>query len=312
MHNVKLLNNDANNDLNMIPSTSSSHNMNRRHQRSLNHKRMSFNGKNENSIDADDMDLALSLAFPNDMDNMKKYTDQIWRKTLSSDCDPSIHTPWEKQPEVNKTPAIVWPSTSFSAPKNHFYGEDFWSGGNIFFPTSAPIPAVGSSNPKRLSIDAKQRKKVPGNKQTSVEIDDDFNHSLKKRLSLSSLRTSLCRQKAVENLNNGNAAQATSSNAIDDDEFLQVFVFFLLFYFLFLWKMILYFLITKIFIDFSGDFQHELRHFLDDESRSTAEHKRIKKQQEEQVRFTANSSEFPSFLPTSIFQVRRASQLELN
>jgi hypothetical protein len=227
MHNVKLLNNDANNDLNMIPSTSSQ-NMTRRHQRSLNPKRMSFNGKNENSIDADDMDLALSLAFPNDMDNMKKYTDDIWRKTLSSDCDPSIHTPWEKQPEVNKTPAIVWPSTSFSAPKNHFYGDDFWTGGNIFFPTSAP-PTATSSHVKRLSMDAtKHRKKIPGNRPTSVEIDDDFNN-MKKRLSLSSLRTSLCRQKAVENLNNGNNAQATTSNALDDDEFLQVFVFLFIF-----------------------------------------------------------------------------------
>ena len=210
MHNVKLLNSDA------IPSTSSQ-SPSRRYQR---HKRISLNGKNENSIDADDMDLALSLAFPNGMENMKKYTDDIWRKTLSSDCDSLIHTPWEKQPEVAKSPSMVWPSTSFNAPKNnHFYGDDFWSGGNIFFPTSAP-PTAGPSNPKRHSIaDVKHRKKVPGSKP--VEMDEDFSN-INKRLSLSSLRTSLCRQKAVENLNNGNAAQAVSANALDDDEFLQV------------------------------------------------------------------------------------------
>jgi hypothetical protein len=230
MHNVKLLNNETSNDLSMIPSTSSQ-SPSRRHQRSLSHKRT--NGRGENSIDADDMDLALSLAFPNDMENMKKYKDDIWRKTLSSDCDPSIHTPWEKQPEVAKSPAMVWPSTSFNPPKNHFYGDDFWTGSNIFFPTSAP-PSAGPSNPKRHSVDVKHRKKVPGKPSTSsVDIDDDFN-SINKRLSLSSLRTSLCRQKAVENLNNGNAAQAASANALDDDEFLQVSFFFCLHFFLFI------------------------------------------------------------------------------
>lgn len=219
MQNVKLLNNDPNNDLNMVPSTSSHMN---KHQRSLSHKRM-FNDNNENSIDADEMDLALSLAFPNDMENMKKYKDDVWRKTLLSDCDPSIQV-WEKQPEVNKTPAIVWPSSSshgmFGAPKNNYYNDDIWtmSGGNIFFPTSAPTP---SSSIKRMPVDTKNRKKVPTILPPSVEIDDDFNH-MKKRLSLTSLRTSLCRQKALENLNNGNA-NADSSSALDtDDEFLQV------------------------------------------------------------------------------------------
>lgn len=235
MHNVKLLNHDANNDLNMMPSTSSH---NKRHQRSLSHKQMFHNDRNEISIDADDMDIALSLAFPNNMDNMNKYKDDIWRKTLSSDCDPSISV-WEKQPEVNKTPtpAIIWPSTSshglFGSPKNHYYGDDIWSmsGGNIFFPTSAPTTS-SASHIKRVSNEVKHRKKIPGNKATttsmlvpstsSLEMDDDFNH-MKKRLSLSSLRTSLCRQKAVENLNNGNAAHACSSSALDnDDDFLEV------------------------------------------------------------------------------------------
>lgn len=237
MQNVKLLNNDANNDLNMIPSTSSQDRRNQRHSSS---KRMSFNDRSENSIDADEMELELSLAFPNNMDSMKRYSDDIWRKTISSDCEPSIPI-WEKQPEVNKnktqTPAIVWPSTSshglFTPPKNHFYGDDIWSnmsGGNVFFPTSAPNASTPSIN--RFSNEVKHRKKIPGNKPStsSVEIDDDFNH-MKKRLSLSSLRTSLCRQKAVENLNNGNAAvHACSSTALDDDDdFLQVAVLLLFF-----------------------------------------------------------------------------------
>ena len=235
MQNVKLLNKDSNNDLNMIPSTSS----NKRHQRSLSYKQMSFNDKNENSIDADDVELALSLAFPNDMDNMKKYTDDIWRKTLSSDCDPSIQV-WDKQSEANKTPAIVWPSTSshglFNAPKNHYYGDDIWSnvpGGNIFFPTSAPSTST-LTNVKKPSVDVKHRKKIPGNKTlmvpstSSIDIDDDFNH-MKKRLSLSSLRTSLCRQRALENLNNGNAAHAFSTEIDADDDFLEVD--FVIFYF---------------------------------------------------------------------------------
>lgn len=218
MQNVKQdVLNDANNDLNMIPSSSSS----RRHQKSLSHNRMSFNDKNENSIDAEDLDLALSMAFPNDMDNMKKYTDDIWRKTLSSDCDS----------DSNKTPSIVWPSSQglFGAPRP-YCSDDIWSnvpGGNIFFPTSAPSTSA-LSNVKKISTDVKHRKKSPGNKSvivpstSSIDFDDDFNN-MKKRLSLSSLRTSLCRQRAVENLNNGNAPLAFSSSPLDpDDDFLEV------------------------------------------------------------------------------------------
>lgn len=212
MHNVKLLNNDDN----MTPSTSSQA-ASRRQRPSSSQKRQLMN---ENSIDADEIDLALSLAFPSNMDNMKKYTDDIWRKTLSSDCDPPIL--WETQNEPS-TP-IDWQSTSrhglCSPPKNHFYGEDIWSGGNIFFPTSAPLPSTSS----RLSAEVRHRKKIPSGKKTTSEFDDDFDH-MKKRLSLTSLRSSLCRQKAVENLNNGNAVHAQQRNtaALDaDNDFLQV------------------------------------------------------------------------------------------
>lgn len=227
--NVKLSNNDVNNDQNMMPSTSSGSS---RSYRSRSNKALSYNDNNENSIDADEIDLALSLAFPNDMENMKKYTDDIWRKTLSSDCDSSIPV-WSKQPEVNKTPAIGWPSTSthglYSPSNNHFYVEDIcssMSGGNIFFPTSAPTTSTASTT-KKSSTEQKHKKKVPGNQvssTSSIDIDEDFNH-IKKRLSLSNLRNSLCRQKAVENLNNNSAPQpqASSSNALDSDEdFLQV------------------------------------------------------------------------------------------
>lgn len=230
-----MINNDSNNDLSASSSTSSQ--SKKRHQRSLSHKHLPFNDNKENSIDADEMDLALSLAFPNDMENMKKYTDDIWRKTLSSDCDSSTQV-WEKQPEVKKTPAVVWPSTSshglFSAPKNHYFSDDIWlnmSGGNIFFPTSAPSTSASGSSIKKASIDLKHGKKVPSKvPPTSVEFDDDFNN-MKKRLSLSSLRTSLCRQKAVENLNNGNSAHGSSSRNNDsDDDFLQVDFSFFSFY----------------------------------------------------------------------------------
>lgn len=172
------------------------------------------------------MDLALSLAFPNDMENMKKYTDDIWRKTLSSDCDSSIQV-WEKQPEVNKTPAIVWPSTSthglFSTPKNHFYTDDIWanmSGGNIFFPTSA-ASALPQSMPKRATNENQRNRVASMAPSTSSIVDIDDDH-MKKRLSLSSLRTSLCRQKGFENLNNESTEACKGSTIDPDDDFLQV------------------------------------------------------------------------------------------
>lgn len=230
---VKLLSKD-NSDTKALPSTSSgtytkpsSHS-----RRSLKNKKLSLNENNENSIDADDsLDLELALNFPKDME---KYTDDIWRKTLS-DCDPSIHTPWEKQPEVNKTPSIVWPSTSsdemYSPMRSQFF-PDFWSGGNIFFPTST-APSTSSSTAaataRNSSVsDLKHQRKVPIGKSstatTTGTVDDDDFNSIKKRLSLSSLRSSLCRQKGNESMN---IARTSASDDDDDDvDFLQVLISF--------------------------------------------------------------------------------------
>lgn len=198
--------------------------------RTLRHKRFSLN---ENSIDADNLDV--SFPFPNDFDNMKKYTDDIWQKTVSSDCgDQSIQV-WEKQPETSKP--SLWSTSSSSLyvpPRNSFYDDDIWSmnGGNIFFPTSGP-----STSSKRLSTnDSKNRSKkhlsmkLPQpSTSTTMDSDDEL---IKKRLSLSSLRNSLCRQKALENLNNGALAQSSAFPTDSSDDFLQVIIFYLFLSFL--------------------------------------------------------------------------------
>lgn len=221
-----------------FPSTSiaSSSSQSKRNPRIINnhHKRFSLN---ENSIDADNIDV--SFAFPHDFD---KYSDDIWRKTVSSDCDQSIPV-WEKQPEPMTN---MWGASSSSGfyepPRNtHFYDNDiFSSGGNFFFPTSGE--SSKSTNSRRLTTaDPKPsgRKKqygsrVPTTSSAAHESDDEF-QTIKKRLSLSSLRTSLCRQKALENLNNNinnnsEAAAASSSGngeisiSGSNDDFLQVFI----------------------------------------------------------------------------------------
>lgn len=221
-------------DTRALPSTSSgTYNKPSSHsrQRLMKNKKLSLTENNENSIDADDsLDLELALNFPKDME---KYTDDIWRKTLS-DCDPSIHTPWEKQPEINKTPSIVWPSTSsdeiYNSMKTQFF-PDFWSGGNIFFPTNVAAgpstSAAAAANARNSSVsDLKYQRKVPISKSTTTSAtadDDDFNN-IKKRLSLSSLRSSLCRQKDSMHI-----TQASTSDDDDDVDFLQVLIIFLCF-----------------------------------------------------------------------------------
>lgn len=231
-----MLSKDTNSDtIAQQPSTSSgtySKPSSHSRQRLVKNKKLSLTEKNENSIDADDnLDLELALNFPKDME---KYTDDIWRKTLS-DCDPSIHTPWEKQPEINKTPSIIWPSTSsdeYNPMRSQFF-PDFWSGGNIFFPTNvaagpstATVSSGNARNANSSVSDLKHQRKVPISKSTTTTAtvdDDDFN-SIKKRLSLSSLRSSLCRQKGNESMN---IAQVNTSDDDDDVDFLQVLIIFL-------------------------------------------------------------------------------------
>lgn len=237
IHNVKLLNNDERkNYANNFPSTSTAASSSKRNPRINNHKRFSL----ENSIDADVNNFDVSFAFPHEFE---KYSDDIWRKTVSSDCDQSIPV-WEKQPEPNMT---MWGTSSgfYEPPRNsHFYDNDIFStGGNFFFPTSG----ASTSTSRRLSAaDTKpssRRKqygsRVPTTSNTTsvaLESDDEF-QTIKKRLSLSSLRTSLCRQKALENLNNnenqgagasvtGGASTSATGSGISgsNDDFLQVFM----------------------------------------------------------------------------------------
>lgn len=224
------------------PSSSSSiQNVYKRNPRTLRHKRFSLN---ENSIDADNIDI--SFPFPHDFDNMKKYTDDIWQKTVSSDCgDQSSIQVWEKQPDASK-PTMAWSESSTSSlyvpPRRAFYDDDFWSdisGGNIFFPASTSAGPSTSSNSgsstKRLSTTDQNKNRSKKNfgiktsqnvPSTSIDSDDDL---IKKRLSLSSLRNSLCRQKALENLNN-NAAQSSTFQTDSNDDFLQVVIIFILYY----------------------------------------------------------------------------------
>lgn len=238
IHNVKLLNNDERRSYGSnFPSTStasSSHSKRNPRIISNHHKRFSLN---ENSIDADNIDV--SFAFPHDFDkNLSRYSDDIWRKTVSSDCDQSIPV-WEKQPEPMTN---VWGASSnfYEPPRNtHFFDNDiFSSGGNFFFPTSGASTSNGrrltTADPKPSSRRKQYGNRVPSTNTSSTTLDsDDEFQTIKKRLSLSSLRTSLCRQKekALENLNNENQGGASSSSngassAISgsNDDFLQVFI----------------------------------------------------------------------------------------
>lgn len=235
---VKLLSKDSG-DL-ALPSTSSgtytkpstqSH-----MRRSLKSAKQPLHDNHENSIDADDsLDLELALNFPKELE---KYTDDIWRKTLS-DCDPSIHTPWEKQPEVNKTPSIVWPSSSsademYNPMRSQFF-PDFWTtGGNIFFPTPNAGASTSSSTSAavRNSSDLRNQRKVPiGGKSTANSADEDDFSNIKKRLSLSSLRSSLCRQQKGGNESVNIARTSTSDDDDDDVDLLQVLIIISIFYF---------------------------------------------------------------------------------
>jgi hypothetical protein len=142
----------------------------------------------------------------------------------------------------------MWGASSgfYEPPRNsHFFDNDiFSSGGNIFFPTSGGASSgisrrLADSKPSNRRKQYGSRVPIPNTSSTALDSDDEF-QTIKKRLSLSSLRTSLCRQKALENLNNNNsnnnengaAASSTSgangaSSGISgsNDDFLQVFIF---------------------------------------------------------------------------------------
>jgi hypothetical protein len=220
---VKLLNNDDRNY--NFPSTSSqsqSQSHSRRPPiRALSHKRYSLN--NEVSTDADQIDV--SFAFPHDFENMKRYTDDIWQKTVSSDCDQSIQV-WEKQPEANNKPNWSTSSSLLYMPPRSVscYDNDVWTsmaGGNIFFPAAGP--STSSRRPPISDTRSRAKKSSATKPQDVMDSDDEFN-TIKKRLSLSSLRSSLCRQKALEN---GNAAHSSAFSIDSNDDFLQVFIIFL-------------------------------------------------------------------------------------
>ena len=278
----------GNEELNVILSTSS-----RSNPRS--------SSQTEKSIDDDEIDLD----FPNDTSNltMKKYTDDIWRKTLSSDCEPSIQA-WDKQLNFNETCSMK-PFSSSNAVgisnnylqrslSNEFCGNDvdLWSGGNIFFPTIRQSSSVH----KNTSIDSKYLKTIPSTKSSlepSTVLADDFNddyNCMKKRLSLSSLRTSLCRQKAVENLNNGNFIGASRSKANEDANIVQVIFLFHILKLLFLFfKLICVALlfILNVFIS-TGSFQFEFQLC----SRTLIRPERSKTCHEKQVRFVTKKRHF--------------------
>lgn len=192
------------------------------------HKRFSLN---ENSIDGDNIDV--SFAFPHDFD---KYSDDIWRKTVSSDCDQSAIPVWEKQPE----PSWGAASSGFYEPSGRsarLFDDDheLFSTGNFFFPTSGASSSSVIGNGRRLPTGDKShsnRRKHHGNRissvaSTALDSDDEF-QTIKKRLSLSSLRNSLCRP--CENLNNENQGATGSSvnpnvPSGSNDDFLQVIIF---------------------------------------------------------------------------------------
>lgn len=234
---MKFLNDDEkrNYSLNNFPTTSTAHNSKQNPRiKSNHHKRFSLN---ENSIDADNIDV--SFAF-HDFD---KYSDDIWRKTVSSDCEQSIAV-WEKQPEAMAN----WGTGNGiyePAPRSSVFFENdrdiFSTGGNFFYPTSSSAATNNwgeSSSARKLTTGgetkASNRKKHHSNRGNSTSIDsDDELQTIKKRLSLSSLRNSLCRQKALENLNNENQNQSSTSGSnnnatvsVNSDDFLQVFIFF--------------------------------------------------------------------------------------
>lgn len=218
----------------------------------------------ENNIDNEGVnaldDLTNGIGTSEDYRNMKKYTDDLWNQTLSTEANDY----WEG---ARAMPSIVWPTTSssclFNSSKGHskpstsrqanVKNDDIWSNiignnvnVNVFFPAStsstAALSSAAQQSPKKLPLDTRQRrtsddsshhhhrvlktpnrKKIKNNSPFNVSEFEDFDNITKKRLSLTALRNTLCRQKAVENLNNNNDNRQNhkNSNAITEiDEYL--------------------------------------------------------------------------------------------
>jgi hypothetical protein len=217
-------------------------------KKSKHFKRFSLN---ENSIDADSStnNDHISITFPNYFDNLKKFTDKSsWQKAIHNDCNQSVPLAssssssssfpvWQKQPETSKPSTSMEWSTFYRPPRsNSFYDDNIWAsnileGENFFYPTSGSTSNVNNIQfaPSNAVPEVKTRTKKKSHNKSYVnssilDSDDDFS-TIKKRLSLSSLRNSLCKQKALENLNNENVA-----TNFDEDVF-QVLMIYCLYYF---------------------------------------------------------------------------------
>lgn len=208
----------------------------------------------ENNIDNEGVnaldDLTSGIGSTDGYGNMKKYTDDLWNRTLSTDANDYLEG-------ARAMPSIVWPSTSssclFNSPsKNHSkpstsrqqaQNDDIWSNicnnVNVFFPAASTGPA-NQQSPRKLTMDNNRprrstdvdllhhhhrmlknpnRKKIKQN--SNVSEFDDFDN-ISKRLSLNALRNTLCRQKAVENLNNNSNDNRLNKTTEIDDYLMQV------------------------------------------------------------------------------------------
>lgn len=193
------------------------------------------------------IDLLENPLFESSKESRKPMPSIVWPSTSSANLFGS-----QKQSQK--------PTSSVRHDRSQ--NEDIWSNiignnvnVNVFFPTPSTsrlsplmLPKKSSldirPSPKKTSIDDRDqhhhhRNQQNRNKKTKPlyvcpNDFDDFDSISKKRLSLSALRNSLCRQKAIENLNNEN--RQNNSSEIDDNIIQVGFLWFLLLcFFWFLW-----------------------------------------------------------------------------
>lgn len=239
------------------PSTHSSHNTGN-NLSSLNqykpgtskesHKRQNLTfADGENSIDND-------ISTFNDIDRMKEYTDNIWKRTLATSSGNPV---WHSSELSHQAPSIVWPSNStssiFNTPKSSKpplrqsgYNENLWKnvvGTNVFFPTSPTSGMPGTTSglpmstgvrrysgdsPKKGNDEHYYRQKLQNRKKygrsqsgdkasnsTNSDLDTESYNNCKTQLSLNALRNKLFRQKGVENLNNDEMARLAGNEQPD-------------------------------------------------------------------------------------------------